>query len=58
MKNKKENQNKPNEIVIPLSKLEISQLNDGTVHNWKAKDKDGNVVMLKIMLDDEGNWGY
>ena len=58
MKNKQEDKSKPNQIVIPLSKLEISQLKDGTVHNWKAKDKNGNVVELKIMLDDEGNWGF
>jgi len=58
MKDKQENKSKPNQIVIPLSKLEISQLRDGTVHNWKTKDNNGNVVKLKIMLDNEGNWGY
>ena len=58
MKNKKENKNKLDEIVIPLSKLELSQIKDGTIHNWKAKTHNGKVVKLKIMLDDEGNWGF
>mgnify|MGYP003656732321 FL=1 len=58
MKNQKENKDKPNQIVIPISNLELSQLKDGTVHNWKTKDKNGNVVELMIVLDTEGNWGY
>ena len=58
MKNKQEDKSKPNQIVIPISNLELSQLKDGTVHNWKTKDKNGNVVELMIVLDTEGNWGY
>ena len=58
MKNKKENKSKLDEIVIPLSNLEISQLKDGTIHNWSTKMKNGKIIKLKIMLDDEGNWGY
>tara|TARA_R100000152_G_C6643063_1_gene87017 strand:- start:105 stop:272 length:168 start_codon:yes stop_codon:yes gene_type:complete len=48
--------NNLNEIAIPLSNLDISQLKDGTIHNWKSKDSNGKTIHLKIYLDKQGDW--
>tara|TARA_R110002020_G_scaffold96753_2_gene231361 strand:- start:4207 stop:4365 length:159 start_codon:yes stop_codon:yes gene_type:complete len=48
--------NKQKEIAIPLTNLEISELQNGTIHNWKYKDENGKTIRLKIYLDKKGNW--